>query len=343
MSAACNPVLVEIWRGSVVESRHRGAAAVARADGSVVAAWGTIGEPILPRSAIKPFQAIPLVESGAADRFGFTAADLALACASHSGEAFHINGVASLLRRLRLSAADLVCGGHLPYDDAAARALIRAGRGAGPLYNNCSGKHAGFLATALHHHEPTGGYVSPAHPVQRRVRLALSEMVDSGDGPLPDGVVDGCGAPNFPITLQGLAMAMARLADPRSLHARRAGAVRRIVAAMVEHPVLVAGSGRFDTVIMQAAAGAIVSKGGAEGIQAAALPGAGLGLAVKIDDGGKRAAQCAMATLLARYGRPNGATRAALAGWLETPVLTAAGQRAGTIRAAVLWSGDPGC
>lgn len=340
VAEVCNPVLVEIWRGSLVESRHRGAAAVVRADGTVIASWGSIDRPILPRSAIKPFQALPLIESGAADRFELTEVDLALVCASHSGEPVHVEGVADLLRRLGLSGADLICGGHLPYHDASARAMIRAGHRAGPIHNNCSGKHAGFLATALHLREPTTGYAGPVHPVQLRVRRVLGQMANGTATIADDSVIDGCGAPNFPLPLRGLALAMARLVDPRDAGRLRTEAARRLVAAMIGYPHLVAGSGRFDTVVMSAAAGAVVSKAGAEAVQVAALPGTGIGLAVKIDDGGKRAAECAMATLLAHYAQPDANTREALAPWVESAIANVAGQRVGAIRPAADWTGS---
>ena len=171
-----NPVLIELTRGALVESVHAGAIAVVRADGEVVAAVGDIARPIFPRSAIKPLQALPFLESGAADRFGFGAPEIALACGSHAGARPHVAGVTAMLAGAGLSTTALACGTHEPMDAAAARELLRSGASPSPAHHNCSGKHAAMLATARHLAEPTEGYWRPDHPVQQRIRRALEDM-----------------------------------------------------------------------------------------------------------------------------------------------------------------------
>lgn len=299
--AAANPILVEVTRGEGTESRHRGAAAVFDSQGRAVASWGDIERPVFPRSAVKPLQVLPLIESGAAEAFGVSDAEIALACASHSGEPEQVALVAAWLGRLGLGTGALECGAHPPTNAEAAEALIRAGEAPSALHNNCSGKHCGMIATALHLGEPVAGYVRPEHPVQRRVRALLGELggVDLSSALV---AVDGCSIPTIAMPLAALARAMARFADPEGLAPARAAAARRVQAAMAAHPRLVAGSGRFCTVVLEATGGAALVKTGAEGVICAALPGARLGLALKIDDGAGRAAEVATAALLRHLG-----------------------------------------
>ena len=171
-----NPVLIELTRGALVESVHAGAIAVVRADGEVVAAAGDIARPIFPRSAIKPLQALPFLESGAVERFGFGAPEIALACGSHAGARPHVTGVTAMLAGAGVPTTALACGAHEPMDAATAREMIKAGASPTPLNHNCSGKHAAMLATAAHLAEPTEGYWRPEHPVQHRIRRALADM-----------------------------------------------------------------------------------------------------------------------------------------------------------------------
>lgn len=333
-----DPVLVEVTRGGVVESRHRGAAAVADAEGRIVAAWGDVERPVFPRSAVKPIQALPLLETGAAERFQLSDAEVTLACASHNGEAEHTRAVAAWLQRLGLGVRDLECGAHAPTYAEAAKAQARRGEAASALDNNCSGKHAGFLTTALFMGEPTRGYIEPGHPVQKRVSQALAEMTGCDLAAFPVGV-DGCGIPTFALPLAGLARAMARLAHPDGLLPERARAARRIVAAMVKHPHLVAGRERFDTRAIAAAHGAFVVKGGAEGVHAAIVPGHGLGLALKIEDGAARASDVAMTALLARLGLLADGIGEALKDYAPRPIYNVAGRAVGAIGAAEGWPG----
>jgi len=337
-----NALTVEVTRGGMVESRHQGACAVVRAgggnDGDTIHAWGDADRVIYPRSSIKPLQTLALIETGAADGFGLSNAELALASASHSATPEHVTAVGAWLERIGLGPGDLECGGHEPMDAAAAKALVRAGEAAGPLHNNCSGKHAGFLTTAVHRGEPTAGYVRPDHPVQQRLLAMLSEMSDTDLSRAPRGT-DGCGIPVIGMPLRALALALARMAAPGGLARKRADAARRIIAAMSANPRLVAGPKRFDTVAMAAAKGAFVVKAGAEGVYGAVVPGLGLGVALKIDDGAKRAAEVAMAAVLDHLGVLDEAAQTGMAAFLNAPVLNAKGNTVGTMRMADGWAG----
>jgi L-asparaginase II len=337
--AHANPVLVEVTRGSVVESRHRGAVAVVDSRGRRLAAWGDIDAIVFPRSAVKPLQALPLVESGAAARFGVSARELALACASQGGEPEHVAIARDWLARLGRTDEDLICGAHPPLTPAAAEALIRSDCQPSRLHNNCSGKHLGFLTLAMHLGAPVAGYGDPDHPVQRHVRRMLSEMggKDLSSAPVAG---DGCGVPVLGMPLAAIAHAFARLAQSSELPGERAEAARRVISAMTAHPYLVGGSDRFDTLVLESGRGAVLVKGGAEGVCAAAiLDRGGLGLAVKIDDGAKRAAETAMAALLARYFAEQGPLRETVVAFCQRPVLDTRSLSVGLIRPASDWPG----
>ncbi|MEO3432546.1 asparaginase [Inquilinus sp. CAU 1745] len=333
-----DPIVVEVTRGPIVESRHRGIAVIADAHGRVQGHWGDLGRSIYPRSAIKSLQALPLVESGAADAFSVSEEELALSCSSHNGEKVHTKSVAAWLDRMGLSADDLECGAQIPYDSATAEALVRDGVPTSALHNNCSGKHAGFLAVAKHLGEPTGGYVRFDHPVQQRILGILEQMTGQELGDAPWGV-DGCSIPTVAVPLGGLAVAMARLADPEDLPEKRAEAAVRLRTAWGKHPYLIAGRDRFDTAVMKAGQGRFMVKAGAEGVSCAVLPEQGLGIAVKIEDGAERAASVAMAALLRHVGALDDAGWASL-GDAGHPVLkNRRGLEVGQVRAA---DGFPG-
>ncbi|GMG82057.1 asparaginase [Paralimibaculum aggregatum] len=300
--APANPVLAEIWRGDILECSHRGAVAVCNAAGELVAAWGHVERVHLPRSACKMIQALPLVDSGAADAAGLDDRHLALACASHGGAEIHTRLVADWLAGIGLDAGALGCGVMAP-DDAEMRKALRAqGAEPTPLHHMCSGKHTGFLTLARHLGADRGepDYLDPASPVQQGVRDALAEVSDEE----PQGpAIDGCSAPNFGLTLKGMATAMARFADPAArLTGRRAEAASRLAAAMAAHPLLIGYKASSATLLTEASAGATATKSGAEGGFVAILPEKGLGVAVKVDDGGDRGAAAAMAAVLARLG-----------------------------------------
>jgi L-asparaginase II len=325
------PVLAELVRGGFVESRHHGAFAVVDSAGGVVHAAGDIERPVFPRSAVKPLQALPLIETGAADALGLSVDEIAIACASHGGEPVHVATVERFLARAGLDAGDLECGAHLPTDPASSQALIRAGRAPSALHNNCSGKHAGFLCTARHRGERTRGYIAADHPVQARVLRAVAEMTGTDMARMPRGI-DGCGIPVVGVPLRGLALGMARMADPSGLGDARGRAARRILDAMAAAPLLVDGTGGMTTLVMQIAGAAVRLKPGAEGVFCAALPLAGLGVALKIADGAKRAAEIAMAALLDRLGCFGPAERMALHPFLEPRLRNAAGIDVGSLR-----------
>jgi len=330
MSEPANPVLAEVWRGEILECVHRGTAVVATAAGEVVEAWGDPARVILPRSSYKMIQALPLVESGAADAAGLSSKHLALACASHKGAAVHTRLAASWLAGIGLAEHDLRCGAHTPGDPEAAHALYAAGAAPGQFHNNCSGKHCGFLTMNRH---LRGGpeYLELDHPLQQTVRMTVEEVT----GETVSGhAIDGCSAPNFAVSLKGLATAMARFATAgASFTGARAGAARRLVEAMAAHPVLVGGAGRATTDLIRACAGRAVVKTGAEGVYIAILPRRGLGIALKIDDGNARGSEAAIAALLARHGalEREAPAYAALA---DAPILNCRGFAHGHLRAA---------
>jgi L-asparaginase II len=329
------PIVVGVWRGSLIESRHAVACAAVDAAGGVVASWGDIEQPIYPRSAVKPLQAIPLVETGAADRFGLGDTELALAAASHNGEPQHVAAVQAWLERIGLGANDLECGGHWPFHEASARTLAAAGESPTSLHNNCSGKHAGMLTTALHLGEPTVGYVAKDHPVQRRVGAALAAMCDYPIGGAVFGI-DGCSIPTIAMPLQVIATGMARFGAPDQLPPARAAACRRIAQAMTAKPYLVGGMGRLCTALMASSRGGVLVKVGAEGVYAAAVPGRGIGLALKAQDGATRASEVALIAVLSRLGALDNAARQAVARFAEPAVTTRLGANAGRIAIADL-------
>ena len=287
-------------RGQLVESRHRGAVAVADADGRPVLALGDVERPVYPRSAIKALQALPLIESGAADRFALSGEELALACASHSGEPGHVATATAMLARAGLEPSALQAAARIGRSiRPSAQALARAGGVASALHNNCSGKHAGFLCTACALDADRGAYVEPTHPVQREVKAVLESL---GGAAIGEDVcaVDGCSVPTWALPLQSLARAFARFGSGAGMAPERAKAAARLRAACAAHPWHVAGTGRFCTELMQRFGARIFVKTGAEGVYCAALPEQGLGIAIKCDDGAGRAAEVMLAATLAR-------------------------------------------
>jgi len=325
-----NPVLIEVTRGDRVESFHRGSIAIVDASGKDVLAVGDIETPSYPRSSLKPIQALPLVESGAADAFGTGTEELALACASHSGEPMHTERVAAWLARIGCSESDLACGAHASRYEPVAEAMIKRGEKPTRIFNNCSGKHTGFLTVARHWEIATKGYELHDHPVQRAVAETLGEM--TGLGPDMPWAVDGCTAPNFALPLRSFALALAKMADPSSLPPVRGQAAKRIVAAMIAHPELVSGSGRTCAILIQACGGKAAVKTGAEGFFAGLVPGKGLGIALKIDDGAGRGADAVMAVLLDKLHLMDASGDAGKI--MHAPVLNTVGKQVGERRAA---------
>lgn len=294
-----NPVLIEVTRGALVESTHTGAIAISRTDGSLALGLGDVDRPVFPRSSIKSIQCLPLIESGAAERFGFTAAEIALACASHVGSERHATLAGAMLHKTGLCEDALGCGAHTPLGSSAAKALWRSGREPSQLHNNCSGKHAGMLATAKHLGEPIAGYWDREHPVQQRVHDIMADLSCLALGRDVMGI-DGCSVPTWAVPLSTMAGMFARLVTGVGLPANRAAAFSKIMSACWAEPELVAGPGRADSVVMNELPGRVFMKTGAEGVYCGGFPELGLGFALKIDDGTTRASAGAVMALVER-------------------------------------------
>lgn len=287
--------LIELWRGGLRESSHLGHVVISDAEG-VVEAWGNPGTVIFPRSSCKMIQALPLVESGAADAAGLGPEQLALACASHNGGRIHVDRVSAWLSGMGFEDEDLRCGVHMPRDPQEYRRLLCSDESPCQVHNNCSGKHAGFL-TLKRHMKAGPEYTGIDHPVQRAVRRAFEEV--TGETAAGWGI-DGCSAPNFACTVEGLSRAMVGFARPGA--GARGQAQRRLVEAMLAHPDLVAGEGRACTDLMRAMQGRAVVKTGAEAVFVAIVPERGLGVALKVCDGGTRGAEAAITALMVHLG-----------------------------------------
>ena len=279
---------VELRRGTVVESRHRVHVAVVDGEGTLVAHAGDPELVTFWRSAAKPFQALPLVEDGAADRFNLTPEDLALICASHSSEPGQVARARELLQKIGCGERDLLCGPHRPLSEAVAKDYETRGVRLTAIYSNCSGKHAGMLALARHHGWPTEFYTRLEHPVQQRCLVEVSRWTDVPAGQIVIAV-DGCGVACFAVPVRNMALAYARLEGP-------------ILEAMLIHPELLAGEGRPCTEMMRAHPGRVVTKVGAEGVYSALLVRERLGVALKVEDGHSVASALAMAAALSELG-----------------------------------------
>ncbi|MFM8608801.1 MAG: asparaginase [Hyphomicrobiales bacterium] len=297
-----HPVLVEVYRGQAVESQHRGSVAVIDADGKTVLELGDIETPVFPRSAVKAFQALPLVESGIADRFGLTDEELALAISSHSGEQRHAETALRILNKAGRDQTCLECGAHWPSDKIAERALAASGQNPSALHNNCSGKHSGFICLACGLDEDPKGYIKPEHRVQKEIRAAGEEITGFRVREEWTGT-DGCSIPTYAMPLKNLAHGFAKLGTGTGLAPERAKAAARLRRAAAAHPFMVAGTGRLDTVAMEIFGARLFMKTGAEGVYCAALPEQGLGIALKADDGETRASQAMLAGIVHRFLR----------------------------------------
>lgn len=297
-----NPVaMAEVWRGEFLECVHVGHAVVCDASGNIVQAWGDPDAVILPRSACKMIQALPLIESGAADAFDLRQDQLALSCASHQAAAIHTDRVQTWLAGLGLSDDDFRCGPQMPNDWDAKQGLIKGDLSPCRYHNNCSGKHSGFLTTTKHL-KAGPEYVDLSHPLQLAVREAFEDVTGMDS---PGFGIDGCSAPNFATTVHGLARAMGFFAAARDNGPLRNRAARRLVEAMMAYPELVTGEGRACTDLMRAMGGKVALKGGAEGAYVAILPEQGLGVALKIRDGASRGSECAIAAIMVSLGALN--------------------------------------
>jgi L-asparaginase II len=333
--------LVEVKRGSITESRHRGHIVVIEPDGNVVALLGAPHDVTFLRSSAKPFQALPLLVSGAAERFGFTDREVALACGSHNGEPIHTELAASMLRKIGLGPEALKCGAHEPYSPEIAQALRDSGEQPNALHNNCSGKHAGMLAVAVHLGAAIDNYVSPENPVQKLIIESVSQFSGVAVTDMAVGV-DGCAAPIFGITIKAMALAYARLVSPpASFDKSVRDACKRITRVMNAYPELIGGtSDRLDTEIMRAAPRRLISKVGAEGVYTAGINPCeewprGLGLALKIEDGDdKRARPTVVIESLRQLGVLRDESLEAMTKYAFFPVKNRRGDSVGEIRAS---------
>ena len=290
--------LAQLWRGGLLESTHLGHAVICNSKGEIVESWGNPAEVIFPRSSCKMVQALPLMESGAFDAAGLTAAHAAFACASHYGSALHTTMARTWLEGLGLGEADLRCGSHEPTDKVERNRLIKADESPCQYHNNCSGKHSGML-TMTRHLKAGPEYTEVDHPLQVRIRQAFEEVTGE---PSPGWGIDGCSAPNFACTVHGLARAMGRFAGATGTGDARDRAMHRLTRAMARYPELVAGDTACDTELMRAMDGRVTLKGGAEGVHIAIIPELGLGVALKVTDGTYRASDSAIAAILVRLG-----------------------------------------
>ncbi len=333
--------LVEVWRGPIVESRHRGHLSAVDGEGEIIAELGLPASVTYIRSSGKAFQAIPVITSGAADRFGFTEQEIAIACGSHSGESIHVDTVRSMLAKIGLDEGALKCGVHEPFSAEVALELARKQEPPSVLQNNCSGKHAAMLALALHVGAPTGSYDDPRHPVQQAIAKTVAEFSDIPLEQIAVGV-DGCGVPVFGMPVRAMALMYARLvAPPNGFDAATRHACPRIVRAMIDFPEMVGGTkDRLDTELIKAGAGRLISKIGAEGVYTVSVlpcdewPN-GLGLALKIEDGDDhRARPPAVIEALRQLNVLKENELAALASYAPTIIKNRRGERVGEARAA---------
>ena len=298
-------ILAQVIRGETVESIHRGHLMVADGDGKMLFGLGDPETVTFWRSSAKAFQAIPFLTSGAADAFGYSEKEIALACGSHSGEPMHVETAAKMLERINLSETDLRCGTHLPFDEKRAAEMLRNSEEPTQLHNNCSGKHAAMLAFCKHSNAHIETYEQLEHPLQKAILECVAKFTDVPAAAIKIGI-DGCAAPNFAVPISAMAKAFVRLVTPLPNYDEATkNACQRIVSAMIRYPEMIGGTDRLDTMIMQAASGKLISKIGAEGVYSAAvLPSEmypkGLGIALKIEDGDDKRARAVVLIELLR-------------------------------------------
>lgn len=306
-----NPVLAEMTRGNWIENRHRGAICVCDGLGTIIASAGEVGHEVFPRSAIKSMQALALFRSGAVEKFDLDAQAIALACASHTGEPMHAEGVEKVLRQIGCTADDLECGIHPPTDKKTRNAMRASGDQPGPQHNNCSGKHAGMLAVARALGVPTKDYSTREHPAQQLVRQGVETVIGSELTPHKCGT-DGCSIPTWAAPLSAFAQGFARMATGNDLPKEISSAAEKIFDAATQNPLLVRGTETLDSDLMAAFGGRLMIKIGAEGVFCGAVRDKGLGFALKIDDGNMNAAETVVANMLKAIAAPNAMEMAAL-------------------------------
>jgi len=329
-------LFVEVTRNNTVESRHFGAAVVCDYKGTVVESWGDIDQLIFPRSALKPMLAIHLVESGASLHYDLNDAELSLACSSHQGEQIHQDLVESWLKRLGLTVDYLACGAVLPECSERTHQLLASGQQGCRIHHNCSGKHTGFLTSALHLKLPLEGYHALEHPLQKSSLAILSDLAQIDLMQYPMGI-DGCGLPAPTMPLIQLGLATARFANPVDLSELRRKAIYRLHKAITNEPLYIAGHGSVVSELNEVTKGSVLAKTGAEGVIIAALPEKGLGVAVKIADGGSRARSVALLAILDHLGALSAKEKQKLHDYITPAITNSRGFAVGEIRAASSW------
>ncbi|MEM7069468.1 MAG: asparaginase [Pseudomonadota bacterium] len=323
-----SPAIVEITRGSFVESSHAIDIVVSDAEGALPYIWGEEDRMIFPRSSIKSLQALPLVESGAADAFGFDDADLALACSSHNAEAMHVERAANMLQKAGNGPVCLECGAQMPRMRKDRLALEN---GPKPIHNPCSGKHAGFLAFARQAGFSPEGYTKIDHPVQKEIASVLETVTGHPHKPDNHGI-DGCSIPSYWMPLDKLATAYAKFAVGHDVSKSRAAAMNRIRSSCIEHPEMIAGTKRSCTRLMQALGNRAFAKFGAEGVYTIALPELGLGIAMKARDGGVRAIEVAAANTISYLLELTPEEKSKMNSLIQPLVVDRRGEQVGTMR-----------
>ncbi len=326
-----NPVTVEVTRGNLVESRHRGLGVVVDGEGKILFSFGDADAGVFPRSACKAMQALPLIESGASDAYGFGNVELALACSSHSGEDAHVATAAAMLAKAGRDHSALECGAHWAFDQNVLIHQARSLDKPSALHNNCSGKHSGFVCTCVHAGTDEKGYVGYDHPLQREIRNVMESLTGAVLGHDNCGT-DGCSIPSYAVPLKGLAHGFAKMTTGATLSAERARASRRLIEACMAEPFYVAGTGRACTKLMQAAPGKIFAKTGAEGVFVAALPEQGIAMAVKCEDGTTRAAEAMIFALVSRFFEKGGEVETKLMAMANRSMKNWNGMHVGDIR-----------
>lgn len=327
-------MIVEVTRGSLVESRHEVCACASDVRGAVLFSSGEIDAPVYLRSSAKPFIAAAVVAAGARERFGLDEREVAIMSASHSGQLFHVNAVRSILEKIEMQESALFCGAHLPYNERAAHALLRRGGEASAIDNNCSGKHAGILALCRILGADPNTYLDVKNPAQQAILAFCARMSDEDPERMPIAV-DGCGIPVYATPLRKAALAFARLATLEGIEPADAQALAVVRAAMLARPEYVAGTGEFDSELMRASDATVVSKGGAEGVHGAASVARGFGYASKVVDGAARARAPSSVAALHRLGALSDEQRERLAAFAKPVVYNRAGRAVGEIRCLI--------
>lgn len=323
-----NPILTRTTRGGITDNIHRGCLAVV-GNGKVVKAIGDIDAMSFLRSSSKPLQAATVVAHGAAEAFGLTDKEVAIIAGSHNGEPEHVETARSIFAKIGLSESLLQCGTHPPIHKESMYALLRAGVPFSAIHNNCSGKHAGMLALAKHLGAAVdASYIKPEHPVQKKNLEMISLLADYPAGKITLGV-DGCGISTHGMPLRNMAIAFARAANPEGLPAKVAAACGRVMRAMWANPMMVAGHGRYCTALLAATGKKLFVKAGANGVYAIGVPGRGLGIAVKVDDGERQGYHALLIQLLRSMDVITDAEVRALGEWANPKILNECGEVAG--------------